>query len=110
MCASDEFHFLPRAQEAANYIHKLDWISPESIEEDIAILKDFQKRFRQLSGTQEDPEAVIDLELLCANAAGVLMELEANQTWRHNPLLYLKIAFIGLDHALTKPTVDSTVK
>ncbi|HIJ57093.1 MAG TPA: DUF885 family protein [Deltaproteobacteria bacterium] len=106
MCASDEFHFLPRAQEAASYIHKLDWLTPESMEEDISILKDFQKRFRQLSGTQADPEVVIDLKLLTANAAGVLMELEGNQTWRHNPLLYLKIAFIGLDHALTKPAVD----
>ncbi len=110
MCASDEFHFLPRAEEAATYIHKLDWLSPESIEEDISVLKDFQNRFRQLSSVQEDPEILIDLRLLIANAAGFLMELEVNQTWRHNPLLYLKIGFIGLDHALTKPAVDSTEK
>ncbi|MGD2028891.1 MAG: DUF885 family protein, partial [Desulfobacterales bacterium] len=29
------------------------------------------------------------------------------KSWRHNPLLYLKIAFIGMDHALNKPASDT---
>jgi hypothetical protein len=36
-----------------------------------------------------------------------LIEFETKKSWRHNPLLYLKTAFIGLDHALTKPASGS---
>ena len=42
-----------------------------------------------------------------ANATGILIELEKKRTWQYNPLLYLKIAFIGLDHALNKPAASS---
>ncbi len=52
---------------------------------------------------EADLERRIDLLLLKANVAGILISLEMKESWRHNPLLYLKIAFIGLDHALTKP-------
>ena len=42
-----------------------------------------------------------------SNAAGILIELDTKRSWQYNPLLYLKIAFIGLDHALIKPAMDS---
>jgi hypothetical protein len=33
MCASDEFHFFPRAQNAANYYHKLDNLDADALTE-----------------------------------------------------------------------------
>jgi hypothetical protein len=63
--------------------------------------------FSNLAGAENDLERWIDLELLHANSAGILIEFESIQSWRHNPLLYLKIAFIGLDHALNKPAKEA---
>lgn len=106
MCASDEFHFLPRAVAAARYYDRVDNLAPDAIEDCIHELKSFRRRFRQLAACETDLEKQIDLMLLAANVAGVLIEFEANRSWRCNPLFYLKIAFIGLDHAFTKPAAD----
>lgn len=103
MCASDEFHFLPRARAASQYYSQLDNLSIDAICESVHVLKDFQSRLKVLAQQAGDQEELFDIELLKSNLAGVLIELESTRSWRHNPLLYLKIAFIGLDHALTKP-------
>ena len=103
MCASDEFHFLPRAQAAAEYYDQLDNLDSPAIENRIAELKAFKDEFSGLTDQIDNLEDRIDLELLQANIAGILIELEQKHTWQYNPLLYLKVAFIGLDHALNKP-------
>lgn len=103
MCASDEFHFLPRAQAASRYYDRLDSLSERAISECICALKAFQRKCDLLASHETALERLIDLDLLKANMAGILIELEMKQSWRYNPLLYLKIAFIGLEHALTKP-------
>jgi hypothetical protein len=106
MCASDEFLAMPRAQAASRHYHRIDDLDVDAIAGCLAMLKNFRNDFDQDVGVVTDLEARIDLELLGANIAGILVEFEENQSWRHNPLLYLKIAFIGLDHALTKPAPD----
>ena len=103
MCASDEFHFLPRAQAAVNYYDKLDNLDSVAIGESIEKIKSFQKAFARLDESEKPLETRIDLQFLQANIAGFLIEFDKKRTWQYNPLLYLKIAFIGLDHALTKP-------
>jgi uncharacterized protein (DUF885 family) len=106
MCASDEFHFLPRAQEAANYYDKLDDLGSLAIEAGIEKMKSFKKAFARLDTTEKDLETRIDLQVLQANIAGFIIEFDKKRIWQFNPLLYLKIAFVGLDHALTKPAGD----
>ena len=106
MCASDEFHFLPRAQAAANYYDSLDDLDANSIEASIEKLKGLQKEFAGIQEFEEDLEALIDLQILQANIAGFIIEFDKKRIWQFNPLLYLKIAFIGLDHALNKPAED----
>ena len=103
MCASDEFHFLPRAQAAVNYYDKLDNFDSKAIEESIARLKGLQKEFIHRAESENDLEAHIDLQVLQSNIAGFLIEFEQKRIWQFNPLLYLKVVFIGLDHAMTKP-------
>ncbi|MGO9021497.1 MAG: DUF885 family protein [Syntrophobacteraceae bacterium] len=103
MCASDEFHFLPRAAAASRYYDRMESLDPGFIEECIFTLREFKRNFDLLASCENDLERLIDLELLNSSIAGILIELEENPVWRRNPLLYLKIAFIGLDHALTKP-------
>jgi uncharacterized protein (DUF885 family) len=107
MCASDEFHFLPRAEMASQYYDQLDNLDRDRIQECLSMLKEFQNRCNLITARENDLEKITDLELLKANASGILIELEMKESWRHNPLLYLKIAFIGLDHALTKPASDA---
>jgi uncharacterized protein (DUF885 family) len=103
MCASDEFHFLPRSQAAIRYYDKLDDLDPRTIEDSIEKLKNFQEAFARLDHPGNRLETRIDLQLLQANIAGFIIEFDIKRIWQFNPLLYLKIAFIGLDHALTKP-------
>lgn len=103
MCASDEFHFFPRAEMASHYYDRLDDLDANVINECVFKLRKFEGEFDRLANRENDFEKLTDLELLKANVAGILIELESKQSWRHNPLLYLKVAFIGLDHALTKP-------
>jgi len=107
MCASDEFDFLPRAENASKHYDKLDKFEAVAIEETIDKLKEFQKDFTLADDDAGDFDNLIDLNLLRANAAGILIELDTKRSWQYNPLLYLKIAFIGLDHALIKPAMDS---
>jgi hypothetical protein len=103
MCASDEFDFFPRSAAASRYYDRLESLDPGFIEECIFTLREFQKNFDLLASGEDDQERRIDLELLNSSIAGIQIELEQNRFWRHNPLPYLKIAFIGLDHALNKP-------
>jgi len=103
MCASDEFDFLPRAQKATQYYDQVDSLDRDAIEQCLSFLREFQNRCDVAASNENELERLTDLALLKANASGVLIEFETKKSWRHNPLLYLKIAFIGLDHALTKP-------
>jgi uncharacterized protein (DUF885 family) len=107
MCASDEFDFLPRAENAARHYDKMDRFEAIAIEESIDQLKSFHQEFEAADVEAGDLEQTIDLDLLKANTAGILIELDTKRSWQYNPLLYLKIGFIGLDHALNKPADDS---
>lgn len=103
MCASDEFPFLPRATHASQYYDRLDDLSRDAVDEAIQTLRGFRRRLNGLAIAEEDLEENLDMAMLRGNMAGALIELERSRSWRHNPLLYLKIAFLGLDHALSKP-------
>jgi uncharacterized protein (DUF885 family) len=106
MCASDEFLFLPRVVAASRYYDRLESFDRDTVEECIGILKEFQSKFDRLAHDETELEKTIDLELLKASAGAILFELEGIRSWCHDPVLYLKIALIGLDHALTKPAND----
>ncbi len=42
MCASDEFHFLPRAQDAGKYLDRMEDLQKDSIFDSIAFRKEFR--------------------------------------------------------------------
>ncbi len=102
MCSSDEFHLLPRAQKAESYLDRLENLEPEAVRDAIGTLKQFRSRIEEHYRPPLDVDAEIDRALLLANIDGLLFDLEETQSWRSNPLLYLKIAMIGLDHALNR--------
>jgi uncharacterized protein (DUF885 family) len=107
MCASDEFHFLPRAEHASHHYDKLDNLEARKLEETVETLKEIRTDLARLRRDNDDFEKRVDIEILKANITGVLIELEHKRSWKYNPLLYLKIAFIGLDQALNKPSAGT---
>lgn len=106
MCASDEFHFLPRVQEAAGFLELMDDLSQEAIACVVDSVRALQAQLQKQPRVQ-DFEEETDRQLLIHNMAGLLIELEEVKSWRHNPLLYLKVGCIGVDHALNKPFQDA---
>ena len=106
MCASDEFHFLPRVQEAAGFLERMEDLSQEAIASVVDSVGGLQAQLQKQPRAQ-DFEEEIDRQLLLHNMAGLLIELEEVKSWRHNPLLYLKAGCIGVDHALNKPFQDA---
>ena len=112
MCASDEFHFLPRAENARKHYETLDNLDADAISEALDQLKNLRNELSEFNRDGDDLENCLDIELLAANIAGFLIEFEQKRSWQYNPLLYLKIAFIGLDHAQNKPSdhVNETIE
>jgi hypothetical protein len=106
MCASDEFTFMPRAQAASSYYDRLDSLDADHLKDCIRAIKEFRSRFASRAREEKDGERRRDLDLLQGSTSALLLELEQRSLWRYDPLLYLKVAFIGLDHALTKPVSD----
>ena len=76
MCASDEFHFLPRVAAASRYYDKLENLDHEAVAECIEILKEFQRKFDRQALDETELEESIDLQILKASAGAVLFELE----------------------------------
>ena len=71
MCASDEFHFLPRAEKAGDFYHRLDNLDQEAITESVEFLKKLQRELRVLEPEIISQETLFDLKLLKANLNGV---------------------------------------
>ena len=106
MCASDEFDFMPRSETADRYYDRLDSLDVSVIRRHVAQLEQYLGGFQDLESINLQTNERIDLELLKCNVMGALIEFKHAKSWKHNPLLYLKVGFIGLDHALTKPADD----
>jgi hypothetical protein len=120
MCASDEFYFLPRAEHACERYERLDSLDADRVAQVLADLTRFEQALdHEVPGmggpSTRTPEGVprpsdleqhIDLVLLQSSISALRIELQLSRSWVHNPLLYLKIALIGLDHALHKPALD----
>jgi hypothetical protein len=107
MCASDEFTFMPRAQAASSYYDRLDSLDADHVEDSLRTVNEFRALFAAAAREEKERERRLDLDLLLGSTSAVLLELEQRRSWRYDPLLYLKVAFIGLDHALTKPAWDA---
>ena len=78
MCASDEFHFLPRAENAAKHYHKLDNLDADAISETTDTLLRLQKGLPAMRGPDDDLEKQLDIDLLHANISGFLIEFRQN--------------------------------
>ena len=74
MCTSDEFHFVPRVQEATQFLDRVDDLSQEGIGSVLDSVRDLQAQLKKQPRAQ-DFEEEIDRQLLLHNMAGLLIEL-----------------------------------
>ena len=105
MCSSDEFYFLPRIRHHDRSLAVIEVLDVDHIQETISELKTLLRAI-ELLPQNNDTERVIDRELLKVCVMGVLIELEMRKSWRFNPLLYMKTAFLGLEQALREPHLE----
>ena len=101
MCASDEFYFFPRSLESVEYLDCLDHLEKEEIAQSLLAVKGFLKDLESLKGEKLGLEEKIDLDLLKQSMLTFLREYSQIKIWQKDPCLYLKIALIGLDQALS---------
>ncbi|UCD85674.1 MAG: DUF885 domain-containing protein [Deltaproteobacteria bacterium] len=101
MCASDEFYFFPRSSESVEYSGCLDQLGREEIEQSFLEVKGFLKDLENLKGEDLNLEEKIDLDLLRQSILTFLREYGQVRIWQKDPCLYLKIAMIGQDQALS---------
>ena len=66
MCASDEFHFMPRAETAINQLNRIDDLSSKTIKDAIQTVKTFKDDIKRIS-RPDDLDAQIDIDLLISN-------------------------------------------
>jgi hypothetical protein len=109
MCASDEFHFMPRAEEASKYYDSIENFDPDAVSERLQQIHRFREEIEKTPVSDSDLETFTDKSLLLSNIDGILIEFEEKNVLRYNPLTYLKVAFIGIDHAVSRAAESTDV-
>ncbi len=105
-CLSDEFHFMPRVELARFHKEETDCLAREFLEGACARVKAWKAELQTFAG-EEDPCLV---GLLGQSMDAFLVHWETLGLWRRDPGLYLKVAFIGLDQALSWPFENAAEK
>jgi hypothetical protein len=99
-CLSDEFHFMPRVELARFHREQTDCLAKDFLEDLFVKVKAWKGQVETLPGDQ-DPGLS---GLLRQSMDSLLMHWETLGLWSRDPGLYLKVAFIGLDQALSWPS------
>lgn len=101
-CLSDEFHFMPRVETARLSLDRADCLERGFLEGLCAQVRAWRARLERL-GEAEDPGLA---GLLRRSMDAFRVHWESLALWKRDPGLYLKVAFIGLDQALSRPPGD----
>ena len=101
-CLSDEFHFMPRVELARFHQAETDCLDRSFLEELFRKVAAWRAQLGTLA-EGEDPGLV---GLLGQSMDCLLLHWETLALWRRDPGLYLKVAFIGLDQAMSWPFED----
>jgi Bacterial protein of unknown function (DUF885) len=105
-CMSDEFHFMPRVESARFHMEQTDRLEKDFLNELCARVKLWKAQLGTL-GEDEDPGLV---GMLRQSMDSFLVHWETLGIWKRDPGLYLRVAFIGLDQALSWPVADAAEK
>lgn len=98
-CLSDEFHTLPRAEDARFHLARADLLERDSLEDCCRRVREMRAALDPLA--RESPGT--DAGLLGQSMDSFLFHWSVLRFWERDPSLYLKTAWIGLDLALRLP-------
>lgn len=99
-CASDEFYFLPRSQEARRHLDRLDDLTPEKVLDHTRYVESL---LTELGGERaEELEDEIDRTLMELSMNSFLREFRDMAVWRLDPTLYVKIPLFATAHAMAE--------
>ena len=70
----------------------VDDYSTGGLDQQRSFYKDFQLRVANLDVTKLDKEQRVDLDMMKNNAESALLELDALQSYKHNPTVYVELA------------------
>ena len=99
-CASDEFYFFPRAEDAVRYLDTLDDLHPEKIKDHIQNGKNL---LGELSNKNpDDLESEIDCVLLRQSIQNFVREFGDREVWKTDPMLYIKIPLFAMDYLFSR--------
>lgn len=99
---SDEFYFFPRAEGAVKYLRCLDSLDREKIKQDVSYVRILKQRLEKLNLKDAGLESQIDKQLLKQSMNGFICEFERLKAWQNDPILYLKIAVLGIEQIINK--------
>jgi len=102
MCLSDEFHFLPRAENSIHHLKVLDSLDRDKIKKDINYVTALRNRIDRLKPSSNDLEYFIDYTVLRQSMSTFLIHFDLMKIWRHDPTLYIKIVLLGVNQLLNK--------
>lgn len=99
-CASDDFDAYPRAQAASAHYHDLENFDQDLMAERCQEIRNYKLSFEKSALNSDSVNTQAKYKTLVLSANSVLQDLEEVRSWQRNPLLYLRIAFSGLDQAM----------
>ena len=99
-CASDEFYFLPRSEQALHHLHILDDLRPERIQDHIRYVKALITEASSLTTSGLEDE--IDLVLLKHSMDNFIREFGEFRVWQNDPTLHIKIPLFAIDQTISQ--------
>ncbi|MGD8229853.1 MAG: DUF885 family protein [Desulfobacteraceae bacterium] len=99
-CASDEFYFFPRSEEAIQYLDTLDALEPGTIQDRVQYVQNLLREVA--SKAPENLEEEIDLVLLKQSMGSFVLEFGEKAVWRGDPTLYVKIPLFATGRLLSQ--------
>lgn len=104
MCSSDEFHFLPRLGPSPGENPGLDSLDADLIEELLGKGAGWARELKSIDPALLDIETEADRRMLLSSLAAIDLDFGLSPVFRHEPVVYLKIAGIGLAQSLDMGT------
>lgn len=99
-CASDEFYFLPRSEQAIQHLDNLDSIEPDEISDLLTYVRTLMGSLHAMRG--DDLEEEIDRVTVMQSMNRFIWEFGVSESWRTDPTLYVKIPLFACDEIMSR--------
>lgn len=99
-CASDEFYFFPRSENALDGLGFLDGLEPASVKELVEHARNLAEELEGAESTNREEET--DRLTLAKSIERFIWHFGRAGAWRRDPTLYVKIPLFAIDEVLSR--------